>query len=83
LKEALVDFTLRRRPLVTLVLVSRSIDDVILGLDGLRARDASLDVRRHVQGMGGEEILLYISRCDQALRPIRWVAANLFGVGDS
>jgi hypothetical protein len=83
--EALVDFALKRRPLVTWVFVSKITDDIILWLDGLRAHDASVDLGRHMQGIGEDELLLCNPRCDQTFRPIRWVAANLhlFGVGES
>jgi hypothetical protein len=85
MKEASVDSSLRRRPLTTWEFVSKITDEVILGLDGLSAHDASVDVGRHMQGMAEEEIILCTPRRDQDLRPIRRIAANfyLFGVGDS
>jgi hypothetical protein len=55
-KKALVDLNLGQRTLKTRVFVADITDEFILGLDILRAYDASVDVRRHVRRLGQEEM---------------------------
>jgi hypothetical protein len=47
-KEALVELTLGRRALSIWVFVTEITDELILGLDVLRAYNASLDLGRHL-----------------------------------
>jgi predicted aspartyl protease len=62
IREARVELTLGRRPVRIWVLVADITDELILGLDVLRACDASVDVGRHVLGMGREEVSLWNPR---------------------
>jgi hypothetical protein len=55
-KEALVELTLGQRALKIWVFVADVTDEFILGLDILRAYDASVDVGRHVLRMGQEKV---------------------------
>ena len=59
LKEALVELTLGRRALRIWVFVADVTDEFILGLDILRAYDASVDLGRHLLRLGGEEVTLW------------------------
>jgi hypothetical protein len=59
LKEALVKATLRQGPLMTAVFVANITGYFILGLDILRAHDASVDLRRRVLRMGDDEVPLW------------------------
>jgi hypothetical protein len=54
MREAHVELTLGRRPLRIWVLVADITDELILGLDILRACNASVDVGRHVLRIGRE-----------------------------
>jgi hypothetical protein len=47
-KEALVELNLGRRALRIWMFVAEITYEFILGLDGLRAYDASVDLRRHL-----------------------------------
>jgi hypothetical protein len=47
-REALVELTLTQRALKIWVFVADIMDEFILGLDILRAYQATVDVRRHV-----------------------------------
>jgi predicted aspartyl protease len=62
MREARVELTLGRRPLRIWVLVADITDELILGLDVLRACDASVEVGRHVLRMGREEVSLWNPR---------------------
>jgi hypothetical protein len=55
-KEARVDLILGRRTLRIWVFVADITDYFILGLDVLRAYDASVDVGRHVLRLGRDEV---------------------------
>jgi hypothetical protein len=55
-KVALVKLTLGQWALKIWVLVADITDEFILGLDMLRAYDASVDVGRHVLRLGQEEM---------------------------
>jgi len=59
LKEALVELTLGQRALRIWVFVVEVTDEFILGLDVLRAYDASVDLRRHLLRLGQEEVTLW------------------------
>ena len=59
LKEALFELTLGRRALRIWVFVAEVTDEVILGLDVLRAYDASVDLGRHLLRLGREEVTLW------------------------
>jgi hypothetical protein len=59
LKEALVELTLGLRTLRIWVFVAEITDEFILGLDVLRAYNASVDVGRHLLRLGQEEITLW------------------------
>jgi predicted aspartyl protease len=59
LKEALVELTLGQRALRIWVFVAEVTDEFILGLDVLRAYDASLDLGRHLLRLGQEEVTLW------------------------
>ena len=59
LKEALVELTLGRQALRTWVFVAEVTDEFILGLDVLRAYDASVDIGRHLLRLGQEEVTLW------------------------
>jgi hypothetical protein len=60
--EAHLELTLGRRPLRIWVLVAGITDELILGLDVLRACDASVDMGRHVLRIGREEVSLWNPR---------------------
>jgi hypothetical protein len=75
LKEALVELTLRQRALRIWVFVAEVTDEFILGLDFLRAYDASVDLGRHLLRLRQEEVTLW--------RPgARPKSARLSEVGD-
>jgi hypothetical protein len=57
-KEVLLTITLGRRPLRMLVFVANITDELILGLDILRAYDASVDIGRQTLRLADEEISL-------------------------
>jgi len=59
LKEAFVELTLGRRALRIWVFVAEVTDQFILGLDVLRAYDASVDLGRHLLRLGQEEVTLW------------------------
>jgi len=59
LKEALVDLTLGRQALRIWVFVAEVTDEFILGLDVLRAYDASVDLGCHLLRLGREEVTLW------------------------
>jgi hypothetical protein len=79
-KEALVQLTLGLRALNICVLVADITDEFILGLDTLRAYDASVDVGRHVPRLEGEDLLVTASvfsvvaayRDPQQQPPVMW-----------
>jgi hypothetical protein len=56
MKEAHVELTMGRRPLSCWVFVADIKDDFILGLDILRAKDASVDIGRRVLRLGQDEV---------------------------
>jgi hypothetical protein len=58
-KDAQVELTLGRRALKIWVFVAEITDEFILGLDVLRAYDASVDLGRHVLRLGREEVTLW------------------------
>jgi hypothetical protein len=62
MREAHVELTLGRRPLRIWVLVADNTDELILGLDGLRDCNASVDVGRRVLWIGQEEVSLWNPR---------------------
>jgi predicted aspartyl protease len=55
-KEALVELTIGRRTLRSWVFVADITDDLILGLDILRAYDASVDIGRRMLRLGQDEV---------------------------
>jgi hypothetical protein len=55
-KEARVELTIGRRTLRSWVFVADITDDLILGLDILRAYDASVDIGRRVIRLGRDEV---------------------------
>jgi hypothetical protein len=55
-KEAHVELTMGRRTLRSWVFVADIADDFILGLDILRAHDASVDIGRRVLRLGQDEV---------------------------
>jgi hypothetical protein len=55
-KEARVELTMGRRTLRSWVFVVDIADDFILGLDSLRAYDASVDIGRRVLRLGQDEV---------------------------
>jgi hypothetical protein len=55
-KEAHVELTMGRRTLSSWVFVADIKDDFILGLDILRAHDASVDIGRRVLRLGQDEV---------------------------
>jgi hypothetical protein len=55
-KEARVELTIGRRTLRRWVFVADITDDFILGLDNLRAYDASVDIGRRVLRLGQDEV---------------------------
>ena len=59
LREALVELTLGQRALSIWVFVAEVTDEFILGLDVLRAYDASVDLGRHLLRLGQEEVTLW------------------------
>jgi hypothetical protein len=59
LKEAFLTLTLGRRPLKIWVFVANITNELIFGLDILRAYDASVDLRRQTLCLAGEEISLW------------------------
>jgi predicted aspartyl protease len=59
LKEALVELIMGRRALKLWVFVAGIADEFILGLDVLRAYDASVDLGRHLLRLGQEEVTLW------------------------
>jgi hypothetical protein len=59
LKEALVELTLGWRALRIWVFVTKVMDEFILGLDVLRAYDASVDLGCHLLRLGWEEVMLW------------------------
>jgi hypothetical protein len=67
LKEAVANPTLGRRPLTTWVFVASITDEFILGLDVLRAHDASLGLRRHVLHLDDKEIPLWRLRANPVI----------------
>jgi hypothetical protein len=62
LKEALVELTLGRGALKILVFVAEITDEFILGLDILRACDASVDLGRRILRLDQEEVSLWRPR---------------------
>jgi hypothetical protein len=60
LKEAFLTLILGRRPLKIWVFVTHITNEFILGLDVLRAYDASVDIGRQTLRLAEEEILLWI-----------------------
>jgi hypothetical protein len=59
LKEVFLTLTLGRRPLKIWVFVANITNELILGLDILRAYDASVDLGRQTLRLAGEEISLW------------------------
>jgi hypothetical protein len=59
LKEVLLTLTLGRRPLLMWVFAANITDELILGLDILRAYDASVDIGRQTLRLAGEEVSLW------------------------
>jgi hypothetical protein len=59
LKEALVDLTPGQRALSFCVFVADVTDKFILGLNVLRAYDASVNLGRHLLRLGQEEVTLW------------------------
>jgi hypothetical protein len=59
LKEVFLTLTLERRPLKILVFVANITNEFILGLDILRAYDASVDVGRQTPRLSEEEVSLW------------------------
>jgi hypothetical protein len=57
-KEALIELTLGRRGMRIWVFVAEITDELILGLDFLRAYDASVDLGRHLIHLVQEEVTL-------------------------
>jgi predicted aspartyl protease len=55
-KEARVELTIGRRTLRSWVFVADITDDFILGLDIVRAYDASVDIERRVLQLGRDEV---------------------------
>jgi hypothetical protein len=64
LKEAFVTLTLWRRPLGIWVFVADITNELILGLDVLRAHDASVDLGRQMLPLGEEEVSLWSPSLD-------------------
>jgi hypothetical protein len=62
LKEILPTLTFGRRPLSMWVFVANITDELILGLDILRAYDASVDIGRQTLRLADEEVSLKSSR---------------------
>jgi hypothetical protein len=58
LKALLVELTLGRRVLSICLFIAEDTDEFILGLDVLRAYDASVDLGRHLLRLGKEELTL-------------------------
>jgi hypothetical protein len=83
-REALVELTLGQRALKFWVFVADITDEFVLGLDNLRAYEASVDVGRHVLRLGQEEVPVREAPTASALtrsrpnesrrnrRPVRW-----------
>jgi hypothetical protein len=59
LKEVLLTLTLGRRPLKMWMFVANITDELILGLDILRAYDASVDIGRQTLRLADEEVSLW------------------------
>jgi hypothetical protein len=57
--ESLVEQTLWRRALGIRVFVAEITDEFFLGLDVVRAYDASVDIGRHLQRLGQEKVTLW------------------------
>jgi hypothetical protein len=57
--EALVELTLGQRALRISVFVAEVMDEFILGLDVLRAYDASVHLGHQLLGLGQEEVTLW------------------------
>jgi hypothetical protein len=74
LKEVLLPLTLGRRPLGIWVFVANITDDLILGLNKLRACGASVDIGRKKLRLAKEELLL--CRLGAEARPSRLVVAK-------
>jgi hypothetical protein len=75
LKEAFVELNLGRRVLRLWVFVAEITDKFILGLDVLRAYDASVDLGRHMLRLDQKEVTLW--------RPgVQSKSARLYLVGD-
>jgi hypothetical protein len=62
MREAHVELNLWRRPVRIWVLVADITDELILGLDVLRACNVLVDVGRHVLRIGREEVSLWNPR---------------------
>jgi hypothetical protein len=70
LKEAFVTLTLGRRPLEVRVFVAAITDELILGLDILRAYDASVDLGRQMLRPGEEEVSLWSPHLEPQPSPL-------------
>jgi hypothetical protein len=70
-KEAHVELTMGRRTLRSWVFVADIKDDFVLGLDILRAYDASVDVGRRVLRLGQDEVPVRETPTESALKRTR------------
>jgi predicted aspartyl protease len=70
-KEAHVELTMGRRTLRSWVFVADIKDDFILGLDILRAYDASVDIGRRVLRLGQDEVPVREAPTESVLKGTR------------
>jgi hypothetical protein len=74
LKETFVTLILGWRPLEIWVFVADTTDELILGIDILRAYDASVDIARQMLRLGEEEVSLWSPRMEP--QPSSLILAN-------
>jgi hypothetical protein len=70
-KEAHVELTMGQCTLRSWVFVADIRDDFILGLDILRAHDASVDIGRHVLRLGQDEVPVRETPTESVLKRTR------------